>query len=451
MGVEDDVLLAFCVIHPFGNHAETNLMKEYTDDEIKTALFAMHPTKSPGPDGMSPFFFQKCWSIVNVDVYLVVRQYLQTGHSFPRSNLTHLCLIPKIKEPKESSHFQPIALCNVIIRIASKVVANRLKVLLAHVISPLQSAYVPGRLISLNTLIATEVTHFRHTLRRQEEGFFSLKLDITKAYDTLEWSFVNAMLLKLGFDATWVSPIMHGISSVTYSILLNGKRTEIITPTQGIRQDVYEAASGQKVNYQKSSIVFSSNVQPQQQSTLADILQVTKQKPSKTSQRVKWFPPAVDHLKLHVDDAFMPNETEDGVGGTLLDNQGIGVAAFTKHISGINSAKQAELEAIRAGLIWLKTYNFHNCILETDCQVVVNEVQLHDYIYLEYGNIINDIHGLLEGFEDVYISFAPRTANAVAHRLASDAFESVGYVQWMDVIPYMLRDTLKHDCNNILQ
>ncbi|KAL6130521.1 hypothetical protein ACLB2K_068900 [Fragaria x ananassa] len=176
-----------------------------------------------------------------------------------------------------------------------------------------------------------------------------------------------------------------------------------------------------------------------------------QQKPSKTSQRVKWFPPAVDHLKLNVDGAFMPNETEGGVGGILRDNQGIVVAAFTKHISGINSANQAELEAIRAGLIWLKTYNFHNCILETDCQVAVNEVQLQDYISLEYGNIIDDIHELLEGFDDVYISFAPRTAKAAAHRLASDAFESVGYVQWMDAIPYMLRDTLKHDCNNILQ
>ncbi|KAL6214413.1 hypothetical protein ACLB2K_013847 [Fragaria x ananassa] len=175
--------------------AEMNeqLLLPYEDEEIKAALFHMHPSKSPGPDGAS----------------------------LENANLTHLCLIPKIKEPKEASHFRPIALCNVLNRIASKVVANRLKRLLPDIISPLQSAYVPGRLISDDTLIATEVAHFMHGLRKQQ-GFFSLKLDISKAYDRLEWHFLEAMLLKLGFAQAWVTQIMLGVTSVQYSILLNG-------------------------------------------------------------------------------------------------------------------------------------------------------------------------------------------------------------------------------------
>ncbi|XP_062028656.1 uncharacterized protein LOC133744586 [Rosa rugosa] len=81
--------------------------------------------------------------------------------------------------------------------ISSKVVANRLKKCLLEIISPLQSAYAPGRLISDNTLVATEVAHFMHKLKTQEEGFFSLKLDISKAYDRLEWPFLQSMVNHL--------------------------------------------------------------------------------------------------------------------------------------------------------------------------------------------------------------------------------------------------------------
>ncbi|XP_061993825.1 uncharacterized protein LOC133711745 [Rosa rugosa] len=318
------------------------LMATYTDEEIKTALFQMHPSKSPGPDGMSPFFYQKYWDIVSHDVCLAVRDLLTHGEMWPESNYTYLCLIPKIKDPKEAMHFRPIALCNVICRIGSKVVANRLKVWLPEIVSPLQSAYVPGRLISDNTLVANEAAHFMHKLRNQEEGFFSLKLDISKAYDRLDWSFISAILTKLGFASQWIHIIMKCICSVTYSILLHGEPSPPITPTRGIRQgdplspylfilcgeglsalisqavsqrtiqgltmcpqaptlhhlffaddsilfgsatdeeclhyklllDTYERASGQKVNFQKSSVVFSNNVLEDRQHHLAAILGV---------------------------------------------------------------------------------------------------------------------------------------------------------------------------------
>ncbi|XP_061993936.1 uncharacterized protein LOC133711869 [Rosa rugosa] len=212
------------------------LLAPYTDEEIKKALFQMHPSKSPGPDGMSPFFFQKFWNVVHHDVCLAVKHVLQTGQLSQESNFTHLTLIPKVKEPKLASDLRPIALCNVVYKIASKVLANRLKVLLPQIISPLQSAFVPGRLISDNTLIATEVAHFMKKLRQQADGFFSLKLDISKAYDRLEWSYLEAVLLRLGFCSRWVDVVMATIKSVSYSILINGAPTGFILPTRGIRQ-----------------------------------------------------------------------------------------------------------------------------------------------------------------------------------------------------------------------
>ncbi|XP_062005887.1 uncharacterized protein LOC133723071 [Rosa rugosa] len=318
------------------------LLLPYTDEEIKAALFQMHPSKSPGPDGMSPFFYQKYWHIVSQDVCVAVRGLLEKGEMWLQSNYTYLCLIPKLQDPKEAMHFRPIALCNVICRISSKVVANRLKVWLPEIVSPLQSAYVPGRLISDNTLVATEAAHFMHKLRHQESGFFSLKLDISKAYDRLDWTFIHAMLTKLGFASQWVQIIMKCVTSVGYSILLHGEPSPLITPTRGIRQgdplspylfilcseglsaliskavhqhniqgltmcpqaptlhhlffaddsllfgsatneeclqyrkilNTYEKASGQKVNFQKSSVVFSNNVNVDRQREMAALLEV---------------------------------------------------------------------------------------------------------------------------------------------------------------------------------
>lgn len=93
-----------------------------------------------------------------------MRTFLTTDQLFQESNFTHLTLIPKVKEVKHATDLRLIALCNVVYKIASKVLANRLKLILPKIISPLQSAFVPGRLISNNTLVAIEMAHFMYKL-----------------------------------------------------------------------------------------------------------------------------------------------------------------------------------------------------------------------------------------------------------------------------------------------
>ncbi|KAK9943100.1 hypothetical protein M0R45_008719 [Rubus argutus] len=136
----------------------------YSMDEVKTALFQMHSSKELGPDGMSPFFFQKYWDLVGTDISNAVIHFLSTKEVPPALNFTHVVLIPKFKEPQDMSQLRPIALCNVIYKIASKVLANRLKVLLHVIIAPEQSAFVPDRLISDNTLVASKLAHYMHNL-----------------------------------------------------------------------------------------------------------------------------------------------------------------------------------------------------------------------------------------------------------------------------------------------
>ncbi|KAL6141181.1 hypothetical protein ACLB2K_059471 [Fragaria x ananassa] len=212
-----------------------DLLASYQDSEIKTALFQMYPSKAPGPDWMSPFFFQKYWYIVGRDLCIAVKSFLSSGVLPGDLNFTLVTLIPKVKTPKDMTQLQPIALCNVLYRICSKVLANRLKRILDKVISPLQSAFVPGRLISDNTLVATEVAHFLHKNRTGKDDHFSLKLDISKAYDRLEWEFVRCILLKLGFATQWVELIMTTLTTVSYSFLVNGEVCGLVRPKQGIQ------------------------------------------------------------------------------------------------------------------------------------------------------------------------------------------------------------------------
>ncbi len=103
------------------------LLRAFSHDEVRRALFEMHPSKAPRPDGMSTLLFQKIWHIVGSNVSHVVLDFLNTGHMLGSVNFTHIVLIPKVASPEFMSQFRPISLCNVIYKIASKVLVNRMK------------------------------------------------------------------------------------------------------------------------------------------------------------------------------------------------------------------------------------------------------------------------------------------------------------------------------------
>ncbi len=163
-----------------------SLLQSYTSAEIREALFQMNPTKAPGPDGMNALFYQKFWHIIGNDVTSAILDFLQSGQMLKSINYTHIALIPKILAPDSMTHFRPISLCNVLYKIISKVLANRLKPILNHVISGSQSAFVPGRLITDNILVAFEALHYLKTKRKGRSTHMAVKLDMSKAYDRVE-------------------------------------------------------------------------------------------------------------------------------------------------------------------------------------------------------------------------------------------------------------------------
>ena len=137
-------------------------------------------------------------------------------------NKTFVVMIPKVASPRELGQFRPISLCNVIYKIASKVVANRLKKVLPDIISGEQSAFVPGRLITDNIITAYECLHFMKRNKTKKHRSCALKLDMRKNYDRVEWSYLEAIMRKLGFSDSWVTLIMRLVSTVSFSVLFNG-------------------------------------------------------------------------------------------------------------------------------------------------------------------------------------------------------------------------------------
>lgn len=113
---------------------------------------------------------------------------------------------------------------------------NRLKQVLGDIISPQQSAFVPGRLITDNILVAYDALHTMSTRLKGRKGYMAIKLDMSKAYNRVEGDYLEAMMRQLGFADQWIRLVMICVRSVSFQVLLNGVPQGLISPTRGIRQ-----------------------------------------------------------------------------------------------------------------------------------------------------------------------------------------------------------------------
>jgi ribonuclease HI len=213
-----------------------DLLKVFTEEEVEIALKQMGAFKAPGPDGLPAGFFQHHWEILGGEVSKNILAILNSGIMPNSLNLTYIALIPKMKNPMSVSDFRPISLCNVLYKLISKVLANRLKKILPLIISPTQSAFIPGRLITDNVLAAYETLHTMNSRMNGKKGFMAVKLDMSKAYDRVEWGFLEETMKRLGFAPQWIRLIMMCVSTVRYSVVVNGEPCGSIAPSRGLRQ-----------------------------------------------------------------------------------------------------------------------------------------------------------------------------------------------------------------------
>lgn len=204
--------------------------------EIKEATFSIHRGKAPGPDGFSSKFYQAYWHIVGEDVTRDVLRFFETGILEPQQNETHIRLIPKGSSPRQVADYRPITLCNTHNKIIAKVLTRRLKLFLPQIISKSQSAFVSGLAIADNVLITHETLHFLWTSEAMKFCSMAVKTDMSKAYDRIEWNFLQMVLSKLGFDPRWILWVRACVESVSYTFLINGSPQGSVKPSRGIRQ-----------------------------------------------------------------------------------------------------------------------------------------------------------------------------------------------------------------------
>jgi hypothetical protein len=164
------------------------------------------------------------------------RYFFVTGRMPDGINDTAIILIPKIDNSKTLKDFRPISLCTVIYKVIAKCMVNRLRPILGEIVSINQSAFVPGRLITDNALVAFECLHFIEQNTNPNKNFCAYKLDLSKAYDRVDWGFLRKVMQRLEFSHRRIDWIMSCVTSVSYKVNFNGAILDSFSPSRDLRQ-----------------------------------------------------------------------------------------------------------------------------------------------------------------------------------------------------------------------
>ena len=208
---------------------------EVSNEEIRDGLWSLKAFKAFSLNGPHAGFFQHFWANVKNSVCKEIKEAFTNGIIPSYLNETLVTLIPKCQSPETLNNYRPISLCNSVYKIISKINVALIRPLLANLISPVQSAFVPGRRGIDNVLIAQELFHSLDR-KKGKMGYMEVKLDLERAYDRLEWNFIHKVLQAFHFPPKLIQVIMSCILSTNISILVNGRMLESFEPSRGIRQ-----------------------------------------------------------------------------------------------------------------------------------------------------------------------------------------------------------------------
>ncbi|KAL0455496.1 UNVERIFIED_CONTAM: LINE-1 reverse transcriptase [Sesamum latifolium] len=216
-------------------HEEGEAMVRPVDrDEVKNAIFDIAEDKAPGPDGYSSGFYKAAWIVIGDEVTAVIQDFFTSGKILRQVNANVLSLIPNVANPTTVAEFRPISCCNVLYKSITKIIVQRMQCVMDKIISPPQNAFVPGRRISNNILLGQELFHGYKSQNLPPRC--ALKVDLRKAYDTLEWDFILAMLHVFGFPDKLIRWIEECISTTSFSVSLNGELHGFFPGARGLRQ-----------------------------------------------------------------------------------------------------------------------------------------------------------------------------------------------------------------------
>ncbi|XP_043717741.1 uncharacterized protein LOC122665656 [Telopea speciosissima] len=308
--------------------------------EIRQAVMDLDPSSAPGPDGFLGAFF-------------------------------------RVENARKVGQFRPICLGNFFFKVIPKILASRLAPLLPKLTSEEQGAFQKGKIIFSNIGVASELTNMMKAKSFGES--LGLKLDVQKAYDTLEWQFLFDVLEKFGFHAKWIYWIHQILDSTRLSILING-----------------------------------GQVQPYQQQRIIEL---------------SWASPVQDEVKLNIDGCSLGNPGRTGAGGVLCDHEGNPMRCFASY-AGVGSNFYAEFEVFFVGIHHAMSLHVENLWVECDSLAVVSCITeqgipwIFQQRWWHYKRYLDSITWkVTHCFREVN-TVADRLANHVASTSSSNVWES---------------------------
>jgi hypothetical protein len=209
------------------------LVRPFHIDEVKAAVWDCDSYKTPGPDGVNFGFIKEFWSEMSGDIMRFVGDFHRNGKLTKGINSTFIALIPKVESPQKLNDFRPISLVGSLYKILAKILANRLKGVVGKLVSETQSAFVSGRQIMDGLLIANEAVDGARKLKKE---LLLFKVDFEKAYYSIDWKYLDAVMVKMGFPTLWRKWINECIGTASASVLVNGSPTTEFPLRRGLRQ-----------------------------------------------------------------------------------------------------------------------------------------------------------------------------------------------------------------------
>ena len=232
--LQDSLLVEEVIPTLIDNQTNRLLTMISSTDEIKGVVFGLNSEGAPNPDGFGACFFHTYWEIVKEDVTIVVLQFFNTGWLLPHFNANSLVLILKNPNADIIDQYRPTALANFKFKIISNVIADRIANILPTVIFAEQRGFIKGRNIKDCIALASEAINVLD--KRSFGGNFALKIDVSKAFDAVNWEFLLKVLTCFGFNHTicnWIRAIHH---SANVSICINGSQEGYFKCKRGVRQ-----------------------------------------------------------------------------------------------------------------------------------------------------------------------------------------------------------------------
>ncbi|GKV33735.1 hypothetical protein SLEP1_g42199 [Rubroshorea leprosula] len=226
--IEDAIM-----VKKLSEEEKSMLVAAFFEEEIKDVVWSCNGNKSPRLDGLNFNFIKRMWPILKNDIYEFISEFHSKGRFVKGSNASFIVLIPKKENPTSLTNYRPISLIGCMYKIVSKLLANRMRKVMDSIISPNQSAFVGKRQIVDGIIITNELIH---EVKRRKRPTLIFKVDFEKAYDSVNWKFLDCMLDKLGFCTKWQSWIQECLASASSSVLVNGSPTEEFCMSKGLRQ-----------------------------------------------------------------------------------------------------------------------------------------------------------------------------------------------------------------------